>query len=349
MIARLATLFADEPQPGVAELQGLLESIFDGPGIDGELIERQSIKGRVHRLRFDIGGQRRSIVVKRLDPDIARRDELVVKRWLPSVGLEGLAPILLGVAAEGNGSSVWHAYQDLGDVTLDRAAPDPADVERAVREIAALHTRFAGHALLGECRLWGGDLGIAFFGASVRDAASALRSLETVIDLEDPLASVRDRLLDRLSRLLEDLPRRAVELERFGGPETLLHGDLWRKNVILLGDQGGQVRLIDWDHAGVGSIVYDLSTLLARFPPPDRSWVLDCYRRAVEPAGWRLPEACRLNALFDTAEQARIANRIIWPAIAVLEGDRDWGPSALAEIEGWFDALDPLLPEGAGL
>src|ERR671935_3027091 len=108
MIAQLATLFADEPQPGAPKLQGLLESIFDEPGIDGRLIERQTIKDRVHRLRFDIGGQRRSVVVKRLDPDIARRNQLVVKRWLPFVGLEAMAPILLGVAAESNGDSVWH-------------------------------------------------------------------------------------------------------------------------------------------------------------------------------------------------------------------------------------------------
>jgi len=33
------------------------------------------------------------------------------------------------------------------------------------------------------------------------------------------------------------------------GPETLLHGDLWPKNVFLSTTDGAQrARLIDWDH-----------------------------------------------------------------------------------------------------
>ena len=49
-----------------------------------------------------------------------------------------------------------------------------------------------------------------------------------------------------------------------------------------------------------------------------------------------------LEALFETAELARIANRVIWPAISALRGEEgDWPLEALAEIEGWFEALQP--------
>jgi thiamine kinase-like enzyme len=154
-------------------------------------------------------------------------------------------------------------------------------------------------------------------------------------------------LLDRLSGLLDGLPRRADDMARFGGPETLLHGDLWRPNIVPMTEAGiRHVRLLDWDHAGVGPIAYDISTLLLRFPPNDRPALLELYRQAVEPAGLTLADPDRLNAVFDTAERGRIANRVIWPAVATIEGDRRWGPAALAEIEGWFGALAPVLPEG---
>src|SRR5213078_1507398 len=101
-------------------------------------------------------------------------------------------------------------------------------------------------------------------------------------------------------------------LAELGGPETLLHGDLWAINVFVLPTATGlQARLIDWDHAAVGPIIYDLSTFLLRFPANERPWILDSYRAAIAPAGWQLPGATDLNLMFETAELARFANRII--------------------------------------
>ena len=346
MIVGLEKLLGAEPGPG-PELQRALESLFDGVG-DIALIGLQPFKAGVHRLCLDVAGERQSVVIKRLDPDVAWRNQLVATRWLPSVGLDGLAPALLGVAPEGSGESVWHIYEDLGDLTLEGDAPDPSDIEHAVRAIADLHTRFAGEPRLAEYRLWGGDLGIAFVAASVRDASSAVGSLDpSAIDMDGGFSAVRDRLLGRLSGLLDELPRRAEEMASWGGPETLLHGDLWRPNIVPQGEAGlRRVCLLDWDHAGVGPIAYDLSTLLLRFTPDDRPWILDLYRESVAPAGWTLADPDALNAVFDTAERGRIANRVIWPAIAIIEGDRRWGPAALSEIDGWFEALAPVLPDG---
>jgi len=126
----------------------------------------------------------------------------------------------------------------------------------------------------------------------------------------------------------------------------LLHGDLWTTNtfVTTTGD-GFTARLIDWDHAAVGPPTYDLSTFLYRFPKPERPWILDAYRRAVGTAGWCLPSARDLNALFETAEYARYANRVIWPAAALLQEHAAWGWDQLAEVERWFDALEPALPD----
>jgi len=131
-------------------------------------------------------------------------------------------------------------------------------------------------------------------------------------------------------------------LETFGGPETLLHGDLWTTNTFVATTNDGLVaRLIDWDHAAVGPASYDLSTFLYRFAKRERPWILEAYRRHVARAGGRLPPDRELNLSFETAEYARYANRVIWPAAAILQQKAAWGWEQLAEVERWFDALEP--------
>jgi hypothetical protein len=51
-----------------------------------------------------------------------------------------------------------------------------------------------------------------------------------------------------------------------------------------------------------------------------------------------------LNLLFDTAEQARLANRLIWAAIAVWPDHATWGFDQIAEIARWFEVATPVLP-----
>jgi len=92
-------------------------------------------------------------------------------------------------------------------------------------------------------------------------------------------------------------------------------------------------------------VTYDVSTFLYRFPKSQRSGILELYARALGRAGWRLPSVRELNAMFETAEYARYASRIIWPAVALLEERAAWGFDQLAEVERWFDALELVLPE----
>jgi thiamine kinase-like enzyme len=103
-------------------------------------------------------------------------------------------------------------------------------------------------------------------------------------------------------------------------------------------------RLIDWDHAAVGPVAYDISTFLNRFPSEDRLAILHMYEARMRGAGWNLPTSPDLNELFETAELARIANRAIWPALAACEQGAGWAYAELEEIERWFDGLAPVLP-----
>jgi aminoglycoside phosphotransferase (APT) family kinase protein len=134
-------------------------------------------------------------------------------------------------------------------------------------------------------------------------------------------------------------------MEEAGTPDTLLHGDLWPKNVfVTMTGDGPHARLIDWDRVSVGPFSYDLSTFLYRSPAQARRWILQRYRKVVERAGWRLPTDGELNLLFHTAESARCANSILWPATALLNDGAAWGARQLVEIERWFQALRPPLP-----
>ena len=344
MIEGLDRVLESHGQPGLRELRGLLQELLGGSPAQGYLIDEQALQPRalrVFRLRFMINGQTRQLIVKRLKPEIGRRSELVERRWLDAVGLGDHGPAVLGSIVEPSGNCVWHVYEDLGPYELDVTRIDREKVIAAIKLVAQLHMRFARHPLLGEVRLHGCDLGIHFYAANVRDATYALEACQP----SPEQAPLRERLLWRLSKLRQELPERAQALEAWGGPETLLHGDLWHINIFVIPTHSGfHVRLIDWDHASVGPASYDLSTFLLRLPSEERTWVLDVYRDETSRAGWCLPPTRILNVLFETAEYSRLANRMIWPAIALVQDRATWAWESLAEIDGWFEDLAPILP-----
>jgi thiamine kinase-like enzyme len=333
-------------ETGSGELACALEQALAGAG-SPTLVAHERLKSRVFRLRFEVGDRSRSLVVKRMPPEHARRNELAIRRWLPDLGLGDIVPGLLGLAAERSGRWVWHVYEDLGPWELDPQVPDRERVAAVVREIARLHARSVAQPVLAECRLHGQDSGIAFLVSSVRNAIHGLEQLRPQrLALSDGQAEVRDRLLDRLHRLRAEEPVRTRAIEDWGGPETLLHGDLWTTNTFAQPTPAGtRVRIIDWDRAGVGPASYDLSTFLLRFAPERRLEIVELYREALAEHGSELPGRRELNLLFESAECARYASRAVWPAIALLRDGAAWGFEELAQVEGWFAALEPVLPE----
>jgi hypothetical protein len=324
-------------------LQACLRETFAGRSV--RLFGHERLKIHVHRLRVDVDGSERSVVVKWSDPVVARRCWLVARRWLPAVGLQDQGPPLLAVAAERTGEGTWHVYDDLSGQPVSTERPVGSEVEAAIDALARVHTSFAEHPLLHECRLWGGDRGIHFYSANLRDAVIALRSLDLDRRGADAIAA-RDGLLQRMCDLKNEEPERAQVLAASGGPETLLHGDLWPTNAVVLADGDAvRVRLIDWDEAAAGPIGFDLSTILLRFDPSHRRWILDAYRRAVDRlAGWDLPHERDLNLIFETAAYARLASLLVWSVAAAVDGESDWLLERLAEMVEWLDAVKPVLP-----
>jgi hypothetical protein len=333
-------------EPGAAELLAALQELAGHADLGGRVIGLTQLKRRVYRLEMEPDAGRRSLVLKRCEPAIAQLSRRVVEHWLPAIGLGDHCARLLATAAERQGRWVWQVYEDLGDESLARYADRPR-VEAAVDLVAELHTRAAAHPLLPEVRHYGADRGLLFFTGNVGDAVRGLEALGQATPLPPPDAlAVRDRLLHRLRPALADTSRRAQALQEAGGPPTLLHGDLWLENAFVMATgSGARARLIDWDRTGAGPFSYDLSTFLIRFPPAERPWILDRYRHAVAREGWRLPVDRDLNGLFETAEYARYANRVAWAAMAFLHDRAPWAHAELAEIERWFEAWRPVLPE----
>ena len=318
------------------ELEACLREAFAGRSV--RILGHERLKADVHRVRAEIGRVERRVVVKRSDPVVARRCWLVARRWLPAVGLEDRGPPLIAVVPDRTGQSTWHVYDDLRGRQVSTEPPVSRDVDAAIDAIARVHTAFAGHALLPECRLLGGDRGMYFYSTNVNDAVAALRSL----DLDDR----GEHLVERLQERKREEAQRARVLAAAGGPETLLHGDLWPTNAIALTDGDSvRVRLIDWDEAAAGPAGFDVSTFLLRFPPSYRGEILDRYRSAVRRlAGWTLPGEGELNEIFETAAYARLASLLVWSIAAAADGDSDWLPERLADVVEWIDEVSPVLP-----
>jgi thiamine kinase-like enzyme len=213
-----------------------------------------------------------------------------------------------------------------------------------VELIVDLHTRFAGHALLPQFRKHGGELGMGFFAVHVARSIDALKSIGSLgPPLSRQRAELRDRLLGRVERLGAERDERAALLEKCGGPDTLLHGDLWPSNALVVRRADGfQATLVDWDRVGMGPVTYDLSTFLYRLAPEHRDWILELYRDAAARRGWELPDDSTLNVLCETAESARYACNLGDAALAATRGEW-WGFPMMEEIERWFADLEPVL------
>ncbi len=331
-----------------AEVVDLARGVIEDGGAEARLVSQRRLKRSVHRLCFETGAGTESVIAKQLSARRAEVNRLVAERWLPAAGIGWASPQVRGALPDPEGGT-WQLYEDLGGRPLDSAGCDARGVKPVVELLAELHASFADHPLLDEAREAGEELGMAFFEREVGRCIHIVESIGSAgSPLDDEGAALRERLLERLGRLHDERGERARALADGGGPDTLLHGDLWPTNVLLLKRNGGlEARLIDWDHAGVGPLAYDLSTLLYRLPPQHRSGVLTAYRKAAGRRGLRLPPDQSLERLFETAECARYACCLADAALGAAAGER-WGFQQMAEIETWFAGLEPVLAASPG-
>src|SRR5712691_2887909 len=149
--AALRTI-VDKAEPGAAELCRALENALLDSGASDHRVDVVRLKSRVYRVSAGSDSHLKSFVLKRFDPWLGRRNELVMRRWLPAIGLSDRCSHLLATAADRRGRWVWHVYEDLGQEVVDPVSPDHARVTAVADLIAELHTRAARHPMLPECR-----------------------------------------------------------------------------------------------------------------------------------------------------------------------------------------------------
>lgn len=353
--------------PDLKTLLRLICPLLGGNSSNCQFLKTQRLqRSSVYRLTLDIGGAIRTIVLKRFAQNFSFIEQCCIKRWLTATDLSYISPTLYCAIAEQTGNYLWHVYEDLGDNALDQKAitsqhtaikdrgflsPLQHKSERdhiaiIIKIIAEVHDKFQGHALLGECRQLSNDLGSHFLSTSMRDTIRAFNYLNA-LDRSYTTSQIAllDRLLDRLKTFSLQLESRCDLLEKTGGQETLLHGDLGVKNTFVMHTANGLTgRLIDWDHVGVGPVCYDLSTFLMQLPIDDRVWALDLYKSVRKNLLGNWPAYHEWNQLFETNEYARLANCALWPAVALAERPCDWAFDDLQKIEDWFGRLAPVLP-----
>lgn len=320
-------------------LNGPLNTLT-GNGHRVEVAEAVTIRRDVYRLALD-GALYPSVVVKRVPSPRSQLEHRVIGRWLPAVGLDGFGPPRLVAVGEPDGRHTWHVYADLGPNGLDRTEVDGDTVAAAMDKVAELHAAFARNAMLPEPRYAACDMGAHYYVKSVRDALRSVALLRPPdVDMSGEDEALRDRLVDLLTRLVDDEADRLWMLQHQAGPETLVHGDLTRANVFVMWESGRRrVRLIDWDRCGVAPAGFDISTHLAYYGEPERQLVLDSYTAAMAARGFPFPTDLDWNLLVSTFEAGRLANQIIWVALGIHE-DNGW---TFADLSAWQGKLAALV------
>jgi thiamine kinase-like enzyme len=129
-------------------------------------------------------------------------------------------------------------------------------------------------------------------------------------------AATARRLGASLPADLDDLLDDARRLARQVGPfvPTLCHNDLLAGNIL---DDGGRIRLVDWEYAGIGHPLFDLAGVAANcvFPESAEVALLEAYRGSIDE-----PELCELRILR-TMSSIREA---LWAAIQSVASDIDF-------------------------
>ena len=145
-------------------------------------------------------------------------------------------------------------------------------------------------------------------------------------------------LEDGGSRMVDDLPRLlriSAELETAAGAIdlALCHNDLLAANFI---DDGDKIWLIDWEHAGFGSPLFDLANIASNsvFPEALECQMLEEYFGApADSALW-----CRFCALRTISHQ----REAMWSMVAEIysELDEDYVTYTETNLRDFEDAYD---------
>src|SRR5262245_15939724 len=130
----------------------------------------------------------------------------------------------------------------------------------------------------------------------------AIAASEAVARIDGSLAVRLSSVLDGYERLIDALASQ---------PPTLVHGS-FRPQTILVVDRDGSRRVcvVDWEHAAIGSVLYDLAFISQGYRGADLDGLVDAWHREAMARGVPLPEATRIPFLLDGFRLAKIVRSL---------------------------------------
>jgi thiamine kinase-like enzyme len=207
--------------------------------------------------------------------------------------------------------------------------------------IGAVHATFVDSPILDEIATHGKRRGNYFF--------DDLESQETVIAaLEGYARTERGMTRRTLLELTRELKLLVPEFATPGpipGPQSLLHGDLYPSNIILMdsphqGENTTVVKLIDWDRAGVGPICFDLAFIMEKRTSQERDVAWSAYRDRMECHFETWPSDREWSEQLRRVRLGRIMRAVSTYVALAENGSGEYPVMKLQQVQGWLAAVD---------
>ncbi|MEU5155262.1 phosphotransferase [Glycomyces sp. NPDC021274] len=197
------------------------------------------------------GGGARSLLDSQ-DAQLNDREVAFFRSTLPARLPTGITTPPAAVIPGDHGRE-WIVMRDLGPALANPWTPEATAT--AAARLALLHTPVAADPALLDLPFLE-RTGHHAYAHHVPSGHDNLEALPTDPRLADLFTPAQVRALHRCLDAAEALADRAARL-----PPTLVHGDFTPRNTGL--DSTQTLVLIDWEHAGVGPVGFDLATFVA--------------------------------------------------------------------------------------
>lgn len=255
--------------------QELVELLGSGARVVSREPYRYATSASLEELRVRVGASEETLILKDLSRERLLGDARATKPAFlhdPSREIEtyrrilapaGLGPRLFAAVADDEHQRHWLLVEKVPGVELWQSG-EPAVWEAAARWLGRFHAGFADR--LDEVSCANPHL-LEYSSEWFRTWRD--RALASLAASGDPRARLLTRALERYEAVvtaLNELPR------------TLVHGEFYPSNVMVVPD-AGDVRLapVDWEMAGVGPGLIDLAALLGGWGPDEQRRLIAAY------------------------------------------------------------------------
>jgi Ser/Thr protein kinase RdoA (MazF antagonist) len=266
----------------------------------------------------DLAWERLLDEARRSKPAFLYEPRRAVETYRRILGPSSDCPRCYAAIADAERARYWLLLEKVPGIELWQVG-DLEVWEGVARWLGGFHGRFAGQtAELRAMNPYLLDCGATWFDLWRGRAQTALARSDD----------------SRASELLDALGGYGAVVETLGAlPRTLVHGELYPSNVLVVREGGGlRVCPVDWEMAGTGPGLLDLAALAGGFKRRERGRLFSAYRSAMLELGADMPPQEEMRANLDRCRLHLALQWIGWSArwTAPAEHAHDWVGEALA-------------------